>query len=120
MSIVLSTFVPVGQVSPGKNGLHWKKGSTSSATLTGSGLVNGLSVTVLFPKKATNPVIQWTGTTFNSNSTNTSCDVTLTEQLENNGPPPHPIDDDSVTVSVTATDGTTTSNTIDPTVSTAS
>ncbi|MHB1562279.1 MAG: hypothetical protein ACYC61_32950 [Isosphaeraceae bacterium] len=120
MAINLSSFVPTDQIGPGRNGLHGRKGSTSTARLMGSGLTDGLNVTVLFPCSSQNPTIKWTGTTFNSNPANTACDVNLEEQLENRGPELGIDFDDTVTVSVTATDGTTTSNTIAPTITTAS
>jgi hypothetical protein len=120
MTISLNTtgdgFVPTTDVG-GKKGLHWKKDSESDATLNGTGLVNGLTVTVLFPKESQNPKIKWTGTTSDSNSDNTQCTVTLTEQLKNDGPRPSP-DDNDTTVSVTASDSSTSSNTITPTVPT--
>jgi hypothetical protein len=119
MSISLNTsdgFVPTTEVG-GKKGLHWTKDSQSNATLNGTGLVNGLTVTVLFPKESQNPKIKWTGTTTNSNSGNTQCTVALTEQLKNNGPKTPDTDDDT-TVSVTASDSTTSSNTITPTIPT--
>src|SRR5262249_17145833 len=62
MAITLSTtgngFVPTSDVG-NKKGLHWKKDSQSSATLNGSGLVNSLSVTVLYPQQSQNPRIKW-------------------------------------------------------------
>jgi hypothetical protein len=120
MPITLSTtgdgFVPTSDVGR-KKGLHWKKGSHSSATLNGTGLVDGLTVTVLYPKQSNNPKIKWTGTTANSNADHTQCTVDLTEQLDNDGPGKRDKDDDT-TVSVTASDSTTTSNTITPTVPT--
>ncbi len=120
MSINLNSFVPTSQLRSGNKGLHWTKDSTSTASLTGSGLANGLTVTVLyFPSKSPNPTIKWTGTTYNFNPATTSCDVDLDEKLDNDGPA-HTDYDTSVTVSVTATDGTTTSNTIEPTIITAS
>src|SRR5262249_8710861 len=122
MAITLSTsgngFVPTSDVG-NKKGLHWKKDSQSSATLNGSGLVNGLSVTILFPPNWPLPKIKWTGTTTNSNPERTQCTVNLTEVLDNDGPR-DPDSDDNTTVSVTASDSTTTSNTITPTVPTGS
>jgi len=122
MAITLSTtgngFVPTSDVG-NKKGLHWKKDSQSSATLNGSGLVNSLSVTVLYPQQSQNPRIKWIGTTFNSNTDNTQCSVDLIEQLQNDGPGTL-TGDDNTTVSVTASDTTTTSNTITPTVPTGS
>jgi hypothetical protein len=122
MAITLSTsgngFVPTSDVG-NKKGLHWKKDSQSSATLNGSGLVDGLSVTVLYPPQSQNPRIKWIGTTYNSNTDNTQCAVDLTEQLQNDGPGTL-TGDDNTTVSVTASDSTITSNTITPTVPTGS
>jgi hypothetical protein len=120
MTISLNTndgFQPTSQVG-NKKGLHWKKGSSSSATLNGSGLINGLAVSVdYYSRGSGNASIQWTGTTQDSNSDNTSCTVNLTEVLDNDGPH-HRKRDDDTTVSVTASDVSTqqSSNTINPTV----
>jgi hypothetical protein len=102
-------FVPTTVLASGKKGLKRPQGSVSTATLNGTGLTNGLPVTILHPPQSHNPQVCWTGTTANSNSTNTQCTVDLTEQHQ--GPERPPRDDDT-TVSVTAGD----SNTITPTV----
>jgi hypothetical protein len=120
MAISLNTtgdgFVPDTDVG-GKKGLHWTKDSHSNATLNGTGLVKGLNVTVLYPAQSQSPRIKWTGTTDNPNPGYTQCTVDLKEQLQNDGPH-SPDGDDATTVSVTASDGTTTSNTITPTIPT--
>jgi hypothetical protein len=123
MSITLNSsngFEPTSAVG-NKFGLHWQKGSTSSATLNGTGLVNGLTVTVLFPSRSPNPQIEWTGITSGSSEDNTQCTVNpLTEQKSNNGPGAEA--DTDITVSVTATNTTTnqSSNTVTPNVPTGS
>jgi hypothetical protein len=119
MSITLDTtngFVPTTLLGNGKKGLKRPKGAKSHATLNGTGLTNGLTVTVLVPPQSHNPHIQWTGTTANANRDNTQCTVELTEQLPEHGPAHSHITDDNTTVSVTANDSSTTSNTITPTV----
>ena len=117
MSITLDTtngFVPTTLLGNGKKGLKRPKGAKSNATLNGTGLTDNLTVTVLVPPQSHNPHLEWTGTTANCNNTNTQCTVELTEQQPNHRPP-RPMDDPT-TVSVTANDGSTTSNTIEPTI----
>ena len=110
MSVTISGFTPSSRIQGGKNGLIWTKGATSNAMITGTGLTDGLSVTVLFPGRSQNPKIKWTGTTTDSNADGTQCSVQLTEQLDNNGPGQggqKPPTDDNTTVSVTVGTATT-------------
>ncbi len=110
MSQTISGFSPTTKLSGGHNGLIFTKGSTSNATINGTGLTNGLAVTVLFPRQSPNPHIKWTGVTANTNAGGTQCTAALIEQLVNNGPHAGTKGDDPVTVSVTVGDATTDSN----------
>jgi hypothetical protein len=108
-------FVPTSLLASGKAGLHKKQGSHSSALLKGTGLVAGLKVTVLElnPKPKSH---QWTGKTSNPSTDYTQCTVDdLKQEAPDHGSQERFLDDNT-TVSVTATDGVTTSNTITPTV----
>jgi hypothetical protein len=119
MAITLDSttgFMPTTILNSGKKGLKRKQGAKSDATLNGTGLTTGLTVTVLHPQQSPHPTIMWTGKTANSNGDNTQCTVELTEQLAiDESAHRHP-KDDPTTVSVTADDGTTSSNTITPTI----
>lgn len=133
MAITLNSsggFVPTTIIGTGEKGLHAALNSNSNATLYGSGLMNGLTVTVLFPDQSPNPHFRWTGVTSGANSAGTSCAVQLTQvgagseaakakpAKQNERRTPDLPQDAGSTVSVTATDTTTstTSNTITPTV----
>jgi hypothetical protein len=98
MPVTVSSFSPTTELSGGHAGLNRQKGSKSYATITGTGLTNGLPVEVHSPAESRRPNLKWTGTTANSNADNTQCDAELIEQLE------HISEDGSGTVSVTVGD----------------
>ena len=112
MTITVTKFDPAGNLG-GKKGLHKSKGSKSSATLYGTGLVDNLTVNVLHPPQSQNPALKWTGTTANSSSDHTQCTVDLEQKLE-----PPSKRDDNTTISVTASSATETSAPLDTTVTT--
>jgi hypothetical protein len=78
MSSISFLFVPATKLAGGHFGLKRKKGSTSDAILLGSGLTDGLDVTVLKPPNSTNPEHEWTGLTANTDPDGTECTVELT------------------------------------------
>jgi hypothetical protein len=115
MNIRLDDFT-VTDSGSGKK-LHRTKGVHSSATLSGSGLVDGLKIIVLAPPSSLTPTYRWTGRTANSSPDGSGCSVDLIERRKNH-PKGHNNRDENTTVSVTANDTTTMSNTITPTVPT--
>jgi hypothetical protein len=84
--VSVSGLSPSSLLSGGNYGLVWTQYKESIASISGTGLTNGLPVTVNYPLPPANPTIQWLGQTANTNVDNTSCTVTLTQNLQTNGP----------------------------------
>jgi hypothetical protein len=105
MSIVITDFVP-------QDKLHYRTASTT-ATLSGSGLANNLTVNVVNPRGSKSPRHRWTGTTSNYNSATGTCEVVLPPSGDLTA---GDVGDSPLDVSVVASDSTTQSNQYDTTV----
>jgi hypothetical protein len=102
MSTISFLLIPLTKLKGGHFGLKRKKGSTSDVVLLGSGLADGLDVTVLKPPNSASPEHIWTGVTEITDPDGTECIVELTavrNQLKK-------ARDDITTVSVTVGNST--------------
>jgi hypothetical protein len=106
MTVKVSTFSPTTKLKDGHNGLVVTEGAASKATITGENLSDGLKVVVLYPAGSSDPKYQWEGTTSGTDpKTHQQCTAEVKQKKHVKG---ESIRDDSVTVSVTVGDSSST------------
>jgi hypothetical protein len=98
----ITGFSPTTKIRGGQQGLITDVNSISTATITGTDLKNGKSVTVLDPPGSSTPTRQWIGTTSKVNKQGTQCNVVALRQVMSPaGPGTPPPTEDPTPVSVT-------------------
>jgi hypothetical protein len=106
MAVTVTDFAPTTILASGNRGLKRAKDSYSTATITGTGLKEGLDVTVLHPANSKSPNHQWNGKLKGYNDETMQGTVLLRQMVDEHDPSGRHKGDDIVNVSVTVDSST--------------